>query len=538
MNATTSVHDPDAALQLALALHQRGELDNARQAYLAILENSPQHANTLHLLGVVVKQQGDPVQAIDWIAQAIAIDPHQPTMHCNLGAAWQEVGEPERALTSYDAALALTPGYALAWSNRGNSLRSLGRRDDACTSYQRALALRPDYPEALCNLAVTLHDLGADEQALAAAHRALSLRPRYVDAMCASGNALHGLQRYAQAAEQFGLALALDERHAQAWCWRGIALQKLQDYDGAVEHYQQAIALRPGFADAFHYMGNALLALNRQAAALAAWRTALALGGDTETLAFAIAANEGGAPPAAAPAAYVTALFDDYAERFEQHLVETLAYSTPALIGAALDTIDLQDRLVTLDLGCGTGLCAPVLRARSRTLTGVDLSPKMLEQARSRHAYDVLACADIGAWLTDCVDSFDLVVAADVLVYFGDLAPLMEQVSGRLHAGGWFACSVETHAGAGFVLQMSSRYAHALEYMEEVARAAGMHVRATQPAVLRRDRGEAVHGAIVLLQKLQTGLAPIVSLNSATPSTPALTSSPGLSGPTPPGVPV
>src|ERR1700712_2345765 len=126
MNATTPVQDPDTALQRALALHQRGELDNARRAYLAILKNAPRHANTLHLLGVVVKQQGDPAQAVDWIAQAIAIDPHQATMHCNLGAAWQELGEPQRALASYDAALGLTPGYALAWSNRGNSLRSLG----------------------------------------------------------------------------------------------------------------------------------------------------------------------------------------------------------------------------------------------------------------------------------------------------------------------------------------------------------------------------------------------------------------------------
>lgn len=502
MNATTSVQDPDAALQRALALHQRGELDNARQAYLAILENAPRHANTLHLLGVVVKQQGDPAQAVDWIAQAIAIDPRQSTMHCNLGAAWQELGEPERALASYDAALALTPAYALAWSNRGNSLRSLGQHDDACASYQRALALRPDYPEALCNLAIALHDLGADEQALAAANRALALRPRYVDAFCAAGNALHELQHHEEAVEQFGRALALDGKHAQAWCWRGIALQKLQDYDGAVEHYRQAIALRPGFADAFHFMGNALLALNLRDEALAAWRAALALGGDTETLKFAIAAHEGGAPPAAAPAAYVAALFDDYAGRFEQHLVETLEYSTPALIGAALGEIKIPNDLDTLDLGCGTGLCAPVLRARSRTLTGVDLSLKMLEKARARHAYDVLACADIGAWLMACADSFDLIVAADVLVYFGDLAPLMRQVSARLRPGGWFACSVEIHAGAGFVLQSSSRYAHALLYMEEVVLAAELRVHATQPAVLRRDHGEAVHGAIFLLQKI------------------------------------
>jgi predicted TPR repeat methyltransferase len=501
MSATNPVQDVDVQIQRALAQHQRGELDSARLAYLAILDKTPRHANALHLLGVVLKQQGNPAGAVASITEAISLDPRQATMHCNLGAALQELGQPDQALASYDAALALEPAYALAWSNRGNSLRQLGRLEDACASYQRALHLRPDYPEALANLAVALHDLGHDAQALAAATRALDLRPRDVAAWCAAGNALHGLQRYDEAADDFGRALAIDGRHAQAWCWRGISLQKMQAFDAAVDSYEQAIALRPDFADAYHFMGNALLALDRRADALAAWRAALARGGDTATLEFAIAALAGGAPPAAAPAAYVAALFDDYADRFDAHLVDTLAYRTPALIGAALDTLGLPAALETLDLGCGTGLCAPVLRARSRRLTGVDLSEKMLEKARARDAYDVLACAGIGTWLAGCGERFDLVVAADVLVYFGDLAPLMGQVSAHLQRDGWFACSVETHAGAGVVLQASNRYAHAPDYMAQVAAAAGLRVHAAQPAILRHDRGAPVDGAILLLQK-------------------------------------
>lgn len=501
MNVTNPVQDPDAAVQLALAMHQRGELDKARDAYLAILATVPRHADALHMLGVVARQQGQPAQAAELIEQAIAIEPRQATMHCNLGAAWQDLGEPGRALASYDAALALTPTYALAWSNRGNSLRQLQRLEEACASYERALALRPDYPEALCNLAISLHDLGHDDAALAAATRALALRPRYVDALCASGNALHGLQQFDEAASQFDKVLALDGKHAQAWCWRGIALQKAGRFDAAVASYREAIALRPQFADAFQFLGNALRALGQHAAALDAWRQALALGGDVDALTFAIASLDAQATPAAAPAGYVTALFDAYAERFDTHLVDTLGYRTPELIGAALDQLGLPDALDTLDLGCGTGLCAPVLRARSRTLTGVDLSPLMLEKAQERAQYDVLACAEMGAWLAGRVEEFDLVVAADVLVYVGDLAPLMGQVHAALRPQGWFACSVETHAGAGFVLQASSRYAHAPDYVEAIVRDAGLRLHAAVPAILRRDRDAAVHGTIYLLQK-------------------------------------
>ena len=494
--------DPDAALARALAQHQRGELDAARRAYLAILATAPRHANTLHLLGVVSRQQGSPEQAVELINQAIAIDPRQATMHCNLGAAWQDLGQPEQALASQDAALALNPAYALAWSNRGNSLRQLQRLDEACASYGRALALRPDYPEALCNLAISLHDLQRDDEALAAASQALQFRPRNVEALCARANALHGLQRFEEAVDQFDQALALDARHAPAWCWRGIALQKLGRFDDAVASYRQAIALRPAFADAFEFLGNALRALGQHAAALVAWRQALALGGDAATLGFAIASLDAEATPSVAPAGYVTALFDDYAERFDAHLVGALGYRTPELIGAALDRRDLPERLDTLDLGCGTGLCAPVLRTRSRTLAGVDLSARMLDKARERGQYDALACAEIGAWLDACADRFDLVVAADVLVYFGALAALMRQVSTVLRAQGTLTCSIEAHAGEGFILQASSRYAHALAYVEQVADAAGLRLVEATPAVLRHDRDQPVHGHVLVLQKI------------------------------------
>ena len=91
MNVTTRPQDPDALLQLALARHQRGELDKARQGYLAILAIAPRNANALHLLGVVERQQGQPACAVALIDQAIGIDSRQATMHANLGAAWQDL---------------------------------------------------------------------------------------------------------------------------------------------------------------------------------------------------------------------------------------------------------------------------------------------------------------------------------------------------------------------------------------------------------------------------------------------------------------
>jgi predicted TPR repeat methyltransferase len=254
-----------------------------------------------------------------------------------------------------------------------------------------------------------------------------------------------------------------------------------------------------------HYRANVLRALDRRGEAIAAYRRARELGADPAGIAFALAALGEGALPAAAPADYVKGLFDQYAGHFDRHLVGTLGYRTPELLGGLLhDHLGAAPALeAALDLGCGTGLCAPILRPMARRLAGVDLSEKMLEKARAAGLYDALACADIVDWLEGRDAEWDLVLAADVLVYIGDLAPLFDAVARVLQPGGRFAFSVESLAAespAGYAITASNRFAHAPAYVRACAAAAGLTLVEQRDAVLRREHGAEVGGLLFLLR--------------------------------------
>jgi predicted TPR repeat methyltransferase len=504
--------DAAALLRQAVALHQQGRLEQARDLYRQVLALDPRQFDALHLSGVIERQHGNPAQAVELIRQALAIDPQQARAHCNLGAALQDLGQAEAALQSVETALRLDPRYALAWNNRGNTLRRLGRLPDALDSYERALALQAGYPEAWCHRAIVLNDLGRHGDAAASAEQALAARPGYADALQALGNALQALDRFAQAVDAYDAALgsAVPARQAEIWCARGAALKKSGELSRALDSYEHALRCRPDYAMAEHYRANALRALGRRDEAIAAYRRARELGADPAGIDFALAALGEGEPPASAPADYVKGLFDQYAGHFDRHLVGVLGYRTPELLndlllrhlpaGRPLPCFD-----AVLDLGCGTGLCAPYLRPLARRLVGVDLSEKMLDNARSLGLYEELAAADITSYLEHTGQGFELVLAADVFVYFGELAPVFAAIRRVLPKGGLFACSVEAmdgaaRPGAAYAITPSNRFVHSLAYIDRLAAAAGFTVEERSDAALRSEHGIDVAGHLVLMR--------------------------------------
>ena len=494
----------EALLKEAVALHQAGKLGEAQARYRRVLELNSRQFDALHLLGVIARQQGDAQQALMLISQALAINPAQATAHCNLGAALQDLGQSQEALASYDTALRLHPDYALAWSNRGNALRKLGRPGEALDSYERALALRPNYPEAWCNRAIALLDLGEAEGALASCERALAEKRRYPEACCVRANSLFQLRKFEAALRAYDEAIALDGHAPEAHTGRGLTLLKLGHPQEALASLDTALALRPGQPQTHQQRGDALLTLGRRQEAIAAYEAARTsareAGLDASQTDFALAALGIGTPPERAPAAYVKALFDQYAGHFDRHLTGVLGYRTPALIDAAIARHVGRTGLATADLGCGTGLCAPFLRPLSSSLAGVDLSEKMLAQARAIKLYDELVCADIGPWLAGQARAFDLAVAADVLVYFGDLDDLFAQVRAALRPGGWFCFSTEAGEGCDYVLLPSNRYAHSLAYLRRLALARGFALVEAEPAVVRSENGADVSGHLLVLR--------------------------------------
>jgi predicted TPR repeat methyltransferase len=195
------------------------------------------------------------------------------------------------------------------------------------------------------------------------------------------------------------------------------------------------------------------------------------------------------------PPGYVEAHFDAFAERFDYQLVEMLNYAAPADLAALLS--GRFER--ALDLGCGTGLAAESLAQLADHLTGVDLSGGMLARAAERGGYDDLVKAEAQDFLESHPDSFDLVFAADVLIYFGDLKALFDAVAKALAPGGCFAFSTESGA-ADWALLSSGRFAHADAYVDRLA-ARDFDLVARAPTYLRLEGTTQVEGALHVLAR-------------------------------------
>ena len=276
------------------------------------------------------------------------------------------------------------------------------------------------------------------------------------------------------------------------------------DFSAAAELFEQTLERAPRWAGAWFALGEAREELGDLDSAAQAFRMSLAADpADAQGAAARLALIGRGEAPGALPEAYVARLFDDYAPRFEAHLVTNLGYRGPALIIDALDAIAPARRFPSaVDLGSGAGLMGEALRERVDHLTGVDLSAAMIAKARERGIYDRLAVGDAAAALrSQPSGAFDLIVAADMLVYVGDLKPLFAATSAALTVDGLFAFSVETHDGDGFRLEATMRFAHSRAYIEGIAGEAALRPLLIRSASARREAGADAPGLICVFQR-------------------------------------
>lgn len=351
---------------------------------------------------------------------------------------------------------------------KGVRQHEAGRLDEAEASYERARSLLPDRPSTLLNLAQVRLARGRPEAV------AEALAP-----LLASGDAEAG---------------ALAARAAEALHRRGLQRGRDGDPAAALSDFEAALRHDPTHAAAWTQRGSLLREAGRLDEAAHCFREALAHGGDTELNRWFLAAVEGRAD-AQAPPRYVQALFDGYADGFERHLVEQLGYRVPIALAALL-----PGRFATaLDLGCGTGLCAQALQRRVDAIDGIDLAPRMVDAARASGLYRRVDAAAIVPWLQAADAGYELVIAADVFIYIGDLAPVFAGVRRVLAPGGLFAFSVEAAAG-GVELGAQLRYRHGEDHLRRLAAEQGFEWLACEPAVLRHEQQQPLFGLLAVLR--------------------------------------
>lgn len=236
---------PADMLAEALEHHTAGRLNQAEAKYRQLLSIVPDHADGLHLLGMVALQTQRLDLAVDLIGQAVAISPRSAAYHCSLGNALGAQGQPRKAVDCFRQAIALSPGMARAHHDLGIALARLGQREAAAAAFADAIAARPDYAEAHNHRGNALRELGRLNEAVACCRQAVALRPDYPEAHFNLGTVLGQQGNLAAAADSLRRALALRPDFADAHNNLGNILKQQGRPAQAAAHYAQAVALAP-----------------------------------------------------------------------------------------------------------------------------------------------------------------------------------------------------------------------------------------------------------------------------------------------------
>jgi predicted TPR repeat methyltransferase len=374
-------------------------------------------------------------------------------------------GMHETAERLYRKVLARDPGNLDGHYLLGSLLAERGHLPAAEKHLNIAATLNPRSPYVWSNLGSLRRLAGDIDGALAAWTRAIELDPRSAEAWFGIGR-IHVANENLDDAEACLLRVVGLKQMAPAWSLLASVTDKKGRSDEAIAYCRRALDIQPGNGSA----------------------------------AFLLARLEG-RPMAYPPGDTIRTLFDGYADNFEQHLVDTLAYDIPRQLQRLLAHHAGERRFARVaDLGCGTGLMGPHL-AGADELVGIDLSPRMLDQARKKNLYTRLVAADLIEFLDAESASFDLLVAADVLIYMGTLDALFKAALARASPGALFAFSTETTSEGDWQLRRSGRYAHAPGFVRRCAEDAGWSVLVQEPAQVRLESQAPVAGHIHLLSR-------------------------------------
>lgn len=367
------------------------------------------------------------------------------------------------------AQLEESPNNFPGWLELARTRNSKRQAREALRAADNALTLQPSSLDALYEKAVAQLELGFACEAVGAFTTILAIQPLHPNVLVSLGSAYYQLRRLEEAGLIWEQAVRVSSCPVGILEDLAICYQRLGNFEKVAETWERVIALDASHPQALHH----LAALGKR-------------------------------PPVDRAAEdYIVKLFNEFASEFEATL-GSLNYDGPRLLAEIITeyTSSQPAGWRILDVGCGTGLCATQLRPWAKRLEGVDLSPGMLGQAKERNLYDELHCEEITRFCGRHPATFDLIVAADTINYFGKLEQVIESIASALRVSGQCAFFVERMEGEnpqGFRLERHGRFSHCPHYVKQCLTAARLRVLAQHEAPIRSESGHPVFGAFFLV---------------------------------------
>lgn len=339
------------------------------------------------------------------------------------------------------------------------------------------------------------------ENALLACKKAIKLKPRDASSLYNLGMALNRAGLLDESINAYLKALKFDPDNAATHSNIGTVYKDRQQYDNAILHLTKTIELDPRKANAHFTLGTIYVELGQRDAALMHFEKCLSIDASQQSkIDYFKRFIEG---KDINYQDHVAQLHDNHADTFDNHLTKGLDYNIPLILYEQYSTFyrtDDSDKIDLLDLGCGTGLCGREFQSLSQSMTGVDLSPKMLDIAKQTGLYDELLEDDIQHYIDNSTKTFDLILAADVFIYIGKIDAIIKRCAALLKPDGVIGFSVESIEDAPYKLRTSGRYAHSLEYIESLAQQCGLIIDKHEAVEIRKEHGIGLKGQTVYLK--------------------------------------
>lgn len=455
---------------LAGLFYKQNQLNLARQHYVLAIDLKPDYLDAHFNLGLVFLAQQEKNAAVTQFKNVLNLHPHSIQGHWQLAHIYWDDQDLEKVHYHYQKILDLDPNSVELLNNFAALMLKKEEIDLAIDYFKRALVIDPKHKTARNNLAAILLQNNQLKEAIWHYSLYLNLEPLDTEALLNRAHILMLTGHLHDAIHDLKNILTIDVKHIDAHCNIAAIYLKLKDRISALTHYQIILNLNDKHAIA-RYM---VCALTQQSI------------------------------PNSSPLEYVKNLFDNYAFQFDTHLQNILLYKIPELLREQLNPFLKKKKYNLLDLGCGTGLGGQCFNDIAKKITGMDISPNMLNKAKEKACYDILIEKDILNGITELVEDFDLILCVDTLVYFGNLNEFFEKIVVCLQVNGLLAFSVElaNEPTSSYILQTNGRYQHAEIYVKQLAEKNQLKLLKFVNVVGRLQDNEAIQTGLFIFQKV------------------------------------
>jgi predicted TPR repeat methyltransferase len=499
--------DTSLLKQEAIACLRAQKTMQAKDVLARACEINPDDDEAWYLLGAANGLLGNHQAAEACCRRALALRPGSTHAMFNLGKALSDQGKYGESSLFFRDVLKLEPKNSNAMNCLAHALTRLNRLDQAKKVCETSLRLAPNDPETHLTMGNLLRQAGHLQPALACYDNALKLNPGLVSALVNKGLTLQAAGRLDDAILCFGLALKTNPHLAEVHYSMGLIHLGRGDRDKAVSSLQSAFENAPGDAKTGMQYATVLRYQGRMDDAMDVYRQILKIDPAHQEANFYLKTIEDGVPPAQIPSAMLKAVYnsEDAARNFEKSLLQKFDYKAPEAMNKAVREVMGQERnkLDVLDLGCGTGLSASLLRDVARKLEGVDISANMIAEAKKKGVYDKLTVADIMEVVDKHENDFDVILSMDVLCFFGDLSEVYKKCARALRQGGVFGFTVEKdESGQDWTFHNHGNFLHSAHYLKRMGQASGFKEIRIEEMVLRKELYGARAGYLCIFQKI------------------------------------